>query len=451
MNDVDARKIAELLQYDPPREWRGGNLALIESRDPEVMLSGPSETGKTMAACYKAHMACREYPGTQGALVRKTAASVYGTVLLTMKRIIGNFPVSYFGGENTPERIIYPNGSQIWIGGMDNPTKVLSGERDFVQVCQGEELPLGDWEVITTRTTGRGAVMPYTQVFGDCNPAGANHYFLTRPRIRLLKSRHRDNPTLYDAQGNITEQGKRTLATLNALTGFRRKRLRDGLWITAEGVVYEDYDAQVHVIEPHQCPKFVRRFRAIDFGYKNPFVCQWWGMDYDGCLYLYREIYETKRLVEDLAKEIIKYTGDEKIEFTVADHDAEDRATLVRHGVDTIPAKKDVSPGIQAVQARMKVDEVTGKSRLYYVRGALVRKDPFLVEAKQPTCTEEETPEYVWAKTQDGRPNKEEPIKVGDHGQDAERYMVYYLDRFGGRIEDTSDLGHVEDYSNRWS
>jgi uncharacterized membrane protein len=44
----------------------------------------------------------------------------------------------------------------------------------------------------------------------------------------------------------------------------------------------------------------------------------------------------------------------EAIEATVADHDAEDRATLERYGVYTQPATKDVSPGIQAVQARLR-------------------------------------------------------------------------------------------------
>lgn len=446
------QEIAELLKYDPPYKWRGGNKALIESREPEVMLSGPAETGKSYAACYKSHMACREYSGSQGALLRKVANTVAPTILKTMKRVIGDFPVNYYGGEESPVKIIYPNGSAIWIGGIDNPGKALSAERDFIQVCQAEELSLNDWEVMSTRTTGRGAVMPYTQLYGDCNPGGAKHFLLTRERVRLLKSTHRDNPTLYDDDGNITEQGKRSMATLDALTGFRRKRLRDGLWNTVEGAVYEEFDTQVHVIERSKLPPFIRRFRVVDFGYTNPFVCQWWGMDNDGRLYLYREIYQTKRLVEDLTKEIIKLTGDEYIEFTLADHDAEDRATMAKHGINTIAARKDVSPGIQAVQTRMKVLE-DGKSRIYYVRDALVQVDQYLLDAHKPTCTIDETPDYVWQKTQDGRPNKEEPVKEGDHGQDAERYLIYFLDGVGVGVDwsDAADLGHVEDYSNKWA
>lgn len=430
MLDSVQTQLAELLKYDPPYEWRGGNKALIESTDPEVIVDGPSETGKSYAACYKAHMACREYPKAQGALVRKVAASIPGTILVTMKRIIGNFPVVYYGGEKDPERIIYPNGSQIWIGGLDKPTKVLSGERDFIQVCQAEELSVSDWEIMTTRTTGRGAVMPYTQVFGDCNPGPAHHFLKVREKagaLRMFTTVHGDNPTLYTTDGKLTAQGIRTMATLDKLTGFRRQRLRDGKWATVEGAIYEEWNPEIHMIDRDKCPEFVRRFRVVDFGYTNPFVCQWWGMDADGRLYRYREIYVTHKLVEDLTPEIIRLTGDEKIEYTVADHDAEDRATMERHGIYTQPAKKDVSVGIQAVKARMKV-QGDDKARIFFVRGALVEVDEALSEEKKPTCTEDEIPDYMWQKYPDGKPDKEQPVKVNDHGCDTTRYIVMRID-----------------------
>src|SRR5512138_2074344 len=229
------QELATLLQYDPPYEWRGGNKALINSRAPEVIVEGPSETGKTFAACYKMHMNCREYPKSQHTLVRKVAANIPPTVLVTMKRVIGSFPVNYYGGDKNPEQIIYPNGSTIWLAGMDKPGKALSGERDTIQVCQTEELSIDDWEVLTTRTTGRGAVMPYTQLFGDCNPGPAK-WIKDRAKagsLQLIPTRHEDNPSLFTSDGAMTAQGTRTMARLDALTGSRYKRLRLGLWVSA--------------------------------------------------------------------------------------------------------------------------------------------------------------------------------------------------------------------------
>ena len=100
---------------------------------------------------------------------------------------------------------------------------------------------------------------------------------------------------------------------------------------------------------------------------------------------------------------------------------------MEKHGIYTVAAKKDVATGIQAVKARMKVQD-DGKPRIYFVRGALVEVDPLLEADKKPTCTEDELPGYAWKKYPDGKPNKEEPVKLNDHGCDTTRYMVKHVD-----------------------
>ena len=165
----------------------------------------------------------------------------------------------------------------------------------------------------------------------------------------------------------------------------------------------------------------------VDFGYTNPFVCQWWAVDGDGRMYLYREIYYAGKLVEDHAKDIKENSEGERIDTTVCDHDAEGRATLERHGVPTTAALKPVLDGIQAVESRLKVAG-DGKPRLYVMRDALVERDPELARLYKPLCTEDEFPAYVWPESKDGKPVKEEPVKINDHGMDATRYAVMYLD-----------------------
>lgn len=401
--------IAELLKYDPLYEWRGAALEFIKSEEPEVILSGPAETGKSWAACYKAHMACREWPKAQGALVRKTASSIYGTILLTMKKIIGALPVEYYGGEKTPERIVYPNGSVIWIGGMDNPAKVLSGERDFIQVCQAEELLLDDWETMTTRTTGRGAVMPYTQVFGDCNPAGSKNYIPMRAkegRLKLLNSKHVDNPTLYDKDGNITEQGKKTMETLNSLTGVRRKRLFEGQWATAEGAVYDTFDSSIHV-KDYPLSNYEYRLLAMDEGYTNPAVILLIGVDGDGRLHIAKEFYRRGVLqagVCETAKDMaLQYGANTAIVDAAA---AGLIAELRNVGLNAIGHKGRVLDGISIVQSLLRVQD-DGRPRL--------------TVASECVNTINEFESYVW------RPGKDEPVKEFDHALDATRYLSHWL------------------------
>jgi PBSX family phage terminase large subunit len=407
-------------------QLRGGGLALWKSKAHEVMLSGPAETGKTFAALFKLDGLLWNYPRCQAAMVRKTYASLVGTAIQTYSRKIlaEDTPVQTYGGDK-PQWFDYPNGSRLWVGGLDNPEKILSSERDFIYVNQSEELSLDDWAVLTTRATGRAGNAPYAQVFGDCNPGPPHHWIKGRPSLQMIESRHEDNPTLYDG-GDWTEQGRRTLAILDALPGVRRDRLRYGRWVSAEGTVYQ-FDPKVHVVQPFSIPRHWPRFRSVDFGYGNAFCCQWWALDDDGRLYLYREIYHTERIVSDHARQIRQLTGDERVVATIADHDREDRETLNRCGVHTILADKAITPGIQAVEERLAVQR-DGKPRLFLFRGALAERDEKLAEKKLPVCTEQEFDVYTWPKGADGKPAKEVPVDLHNHGMDALRYAVRWAD-----------------------
>lgn len=413
---------------------RGAVRDLWKSRDFETLVSGPAETGKTWGCIQYLDALLWKYPGAQAVIARKTYASLVGSALRTYKRILGpKSPVRPFGGEK-PEWFDYPNGSRLWVAGLDNPGKALSSERDLIYVNQAEEVTLIDWETLLTRVTGRGSVMPYTRMFGDCNPGPPTHWIKARQKagkLRLLESRHEDNPTLYDEDLRLTEQGKRSIAILDSLSGVRKERLRFGRWVQAEGAVYDEWDEGLHVwdVRPDWWqPR--RRIRSIDFGYTNPFSCSWWELDGDNRMLLYRQIYVTRRLVKDLAPEIVRLSAGEDIEATVADHDAEDRATLEAGGVITIPAFKAIGPGIQAVQARLK-KAGDGKPRFFVLRSALVKPDPDLVERRQPLCTQDEFTEYRYPDGSDGKPVKEVPLDLNNHGLDEARYAVAYADGLG--------------------
>src|SRR5262245_31871029 len=167
------------------------------------------------------------------------------------------------------------------------------------------------------------------------------------------------------------------------------------------------------------------RYMGIDFGFTNPFVCQWWALSPDGDLYLYREIYKTRTLVEDHARAIKwAWINDPRPEKIICDHDAEDRATLEKHlDMPTVAAEKSVSAGIQAVAGRLKL-KPNGKPRLLILRDALASRDEDLLEARKPTCTLDEIDGYIW---KDGA-KKDEPVKENDHGVDTMRYVVAEFD-----------------------
>lgn len=217
--------------------FRNSALWAQTATDREWILSGPSETGKTFATMYRLHMLLSQTPNARATILRKVRATLFGTALETWARVIryGGIPVEEHGG-NRPNFYTYPNGARVFIGGLDNANKILSGERDFIYVNQAEELSETDWEILTTRTTGRGSVSTTPMLFGDCNPADPDHWIVKRSNdghLTLKTTQHEDNPSLW-ANEEWTAQGVRSLSTLDALTGARYLRLRLGMWVYSE-------------------------------------------------------------------------------------------------------------------------------------------------------------------------------------------------------------------------
>lgn len=442
--DAAARQIrAEPAELVHTYAGRGAALELMRRRDGEVLLSGPAGTGKSRACLEKLNLAALKYPGMVGLIVRQVRDTLSSTALQTFEKFViteqlATGAVVYLGASGRrPARYIYNNGSEIWLAGLDKPSKIMSTEFDMIYIQEATEVKLDGWESLTTRL-GRTPTMPYQQLIADCNPDQSTHWLNLRCHSGAtvkLESRHQDNPVLADTNGNWTTQGSAYIATLDKLTGVRKLRLRHGIWAAAEGVIWDQFDPAVHIVDPFPIPTDWPRFWAVDFGMVHPFVWQAWACDPDGRLFRYREIHMSGRMVEDHAKQIMgivcpgaewddragRWRGgtwvEPKPQKILCDHDSEDRATLAKYlGLPNQPAVKTVKRGLEAVNARWR------DNRLFLMRKALVERDPVAVKNGRPTCTEEEIGGYVWDD------NKEQPVKEDDDGCDPARYVVSHFD-----------------------
>lgn len=476
MRGPSAGSVEYVVVHNKPTSRRGyqpyGNVRdFWFCKDPEVMLAGPYETGKTYGALQKLHNMLIKYQNARSIMVRKSYSSLKKSALKSYYDKVlphppshPDCPVNVYGGGN-PELITYPNGSELHLGGLDYPDKVLSSEWDYIFVPQAEELLHDDWQAMKSRNTGRAGNVPYPQMIGDCNPDIPTHWIINRPALTVIHTEHTDNPTLYvyesyknddgkwrmrlarDENGEpiLTRQGKMTMAALDSLEGVRYKRGRLGLWVGAEGQVYEGFDENVHVFNPAEMgwqnglpPAHWERYLSIDFGFRHPFVAQWWARDHDGVLYMYREIFFTERTVTEHVTGskstmggIAHHSQGEHYQAVICDWDAEDRATLENlTGWETVDADKRKSVGIELVQERLKV-QGNSRPRIMFSRDALVEEDELLKERYAPTSTIDEFPSYVWRELRAGKEmssRDEEPVKKNDDGMDAMRYMVAHLD-----------------------
>ncbi|MFE1024967.1 phage terminase large subunit [Streptomyces sp. NPDC058818] len=423
----------------------GAAAELMRCKDPECLISGATGTGKSVAALMKVHLACLMTPKVRALLLRRWHTDLTSSTLVTFrekvaKEAIDAGMVHFYGGSSQePAAFRYQNGSTILVGGLDRSSKLLSTEFDLVFVDEAIETTAEQLDTIITRL--RNGVLSYQQLLLATNPGPPTHQLKVRAdagRCRMLYSKHEDNPRLYDADaGEWTEDGKAYIARLESLPGVAYQRRRWGRWVAAEGQVYENWNPEIHVIDPFPVPDDWQRWWSIDWGFTAPFVWQDWAEDHDGRLYLVREVVKTQRIVEDHAKEIKRITTNKQGEWlaptaVIADHDAEDRATFEKHmGIGTISAKKGKTAGIQAFQSRLE-KAADGKPRLMVFRNALKYRDHAMVDAMKPIGLAEEIPGYVWAsKAGSSTDLKEEPVKENDHSLDAARYVVAQRDMKG--------------------
>ncbi len=428
----------------------GANLSAMRTTAPRVLLAGPAGTGKTRAILEKLHRACLKRPRVKCLVLRQTLVSLTASGVQTYEKDVAteailDGTVTFFGGSlRQPPAFLYSNGSSISLGGLDKPMKFMSTEFDIIYVQEGTECSMEALDMLTTRL--RNGRLSYHQLMIDANPDSPTHPLKIETdtgRMLMLHSRHEDNPRFFNRDGTMTEEGARYMSVLDALTGVRYLRLRKGIWAAAEGVIFDEFNAAVHVVDRFEIPRDWRRIWAVDFGYVHPFVWQDWAIDPDGAMVLVRAIHRTKRLVEDHARDIKQLTaGDPPPYALFCDHDAEDRATLERHlGRPTRPANKNVSEGLQATAARFRIGG-DGKPRIKIMRDGVVhgmttpdrpgapplwQADPELVSAKQPACLADEIPGYVW---EDGKV-KEQPHKDLDDSCDTLRYAVAAVDLQG--------------------
>lgn len=392
-----------------------------------MLLTGSAGGGKSRLAAEKVHGFCTKYPGAVAIGLRKAREYASKSVVFALKRAAGwpnNPGIKYNASDLMFE---YTNGSRIFIAGLKDEgqrqaIRSINGDGS-VDIIWGEEanaLTEEDHNELLARLRGQSG--SWRQLIYSTNPDHPRHWIKLRlmdgGQASTYHSRAQDNP--YNPPDY--------LETLASLTGVLGQRLDKGLWVQAEGVVYDGFRDDIHVIDSFEIPKEWRRYRVIDFGLVNPFVCQWWAVDHDGRMYMYREVYMTNRTVAVHAKKINELSQGERIAATITDHDAEDRATLHENGIPTFPAYKDISRGIQMVTERLKL-KIDNKPRISFFRNALVEMDDILDNANKPICTIQEFPLYVWPKGVDGKPLKEVPVDDNNHGMDASRYMVTFLDR----------------------
>jgi len=128
---------------------------------------------------------------------------------------------------------------------------------------------------------------------------------------RFIPARLTDNPYLY-------ESGQYE-ANLLSLPEAQRRQLLDGDWDVVEGAAFPEFRRSIHVCDPFEIPSGWQRFRSCDWGYSAPYCVLWFAVDWDGNLYVYREIYGKGLDADVLANKILDIEEGESIRYGILD------------------------------------------------------------------------------------------------------------------------------------
>ncbi len=187
------------------------------------------------------------------------------------------------------------------------------------------------------------------------------------------------------------------------------------------GLIYNEFDINVNVVEPFNIPKEWQDNISIDPGLSNPLSCHWYARDYDDNVYVIAEHFAENKTIEfhsnrikEISKSLNWKTKSNGMVEALIDSAANQRTLASQKSVSELffdngilvnpNVNKDVLSGISKVKTYLK--NITGKSKLFIFSNCvnLIR----------------EFKTYRWN-------GSDSPIKKDDHCLDELRYYIMSL------------------------
>ena len=373
----------------------------VKYENPKILIcSGAKRAGKTfvLTFVFMAHVAKYLDKGYSFIMGGATQASIRRNILNDMELILGRD--IKLAKDNHFE--LFGNKIYCFDGANSDAYKKVRGFTSYGAFLN-EATTLHDTFVkeCISRCSGEGA-----RIYMDTNPENPTHTvkvdYVDKDGQRLEDGQLNIKAfqfTLYDNTFLNDEYIKSIEASTPTGMFFDRDIL--GKWVAAEGVVYKDFNKELHYMNDISRIQFKKYFVGVDFGWEHFGSMVVVGKAIDDKYYMLKEYaYQHKDIEEwiEIAKEIVKEYGN--INF-YCDHARPDYINKLRVAkIKAIEAKKDVLEGIATVATLFKTNKL------------------FIVE-KEVKQFKKEIYNYVW------KAGKDEPVKTNDDILDGLRYAIY--------------------------
>lgn len=250
-----------LMSFGPPN---GKQAWVIVNSDARLNIyDGAVRSGKTYASIWRWIRFVVEGPPGPLLMVGKTERTLKRNILDPIAMMVGNANFRHVIGAGE----CYLYGRPIMLAGANDERSEGKIRGMTLVGAYGDELtlwPESFYGMLLSRLS-----LPGAQLFGTTNPDSPYHWlnvnFLEREAglsLRRFQFRLEDNPSL---PVEYVEQLKREY------TGLWYKRFILGLWVQAEGAIYDMFDPDIHVVDDDPAEIGIV-YNGIDYGTANATV-----------------------------------------------------------------------------------------------------------------------------------------------------------------------------------
>ncbi len=333
----------ETFKYDLNKTPQQGRFVFSERKFPAYF--GGFNNGKTFALCLRSWLHSVRYPGNRGVICRRQVKELEDTTRDEFFRMVGcnettikDHPlVDIWRQDKNFLRL--KNGSEIRFRHLSDENALaalLSMSIRWFAIDQAEEVPEAAFSYLISRI-GRtdidgvtGLTLP--PAWGACsgNPKGHNWIWERWKQdadVQGMTGRY------YHLEEARTDEGPLTspeyiqiLKDTYPPRWFKRYVL--GSWDVDSGRVYDEFDPEIHVIDPFPINPRWKAGIGVDLGYNHPTVFEWCAVDYNGNWYVYNE-HAGREMTPNQHAPILKLKGISRTDGTqlpiYGPHDAANR------------------------------------------------------------------------------------------------------------------------------
>ncbi len=217
----------------------------------EILLVGGSRSGKSFVIVYQQLLLAIKHPGSRHLIARFRFNHAKNSIWLdTLKKVIKlAFPQIAIQWRNTDYYLELENGSQIWLGGLDDKDrteKILGMEFLTVFLNEASQISYEAYTILKTRLAQKvDGARP--MLFVDANPPSKKHWLYKvfceklEPETNTDLQAERYEWLKMNPDQNSANISADYLETLNSLPMRKRKRFRDGEFADdSEGALWTD-------------------------------------------------------------------------------------------------------------------------------------------------------------------------------------------------------------------